>query len=87
MQSLDKVKMGSSSIEKTPFYVLQEGLYRQYQYGLPDEPRQMARFIMHVLESNGYYISNISPNSTESAKSATAEENPMIHTGSIIGDK
>ena len=40
----------------TPFYILQEGLYKEYQYGLPDEPRRMAKFVIHLLESNGYTI-------------------------------
>lgn len=43
--------------ERDIFYILQEGLYKQYQYGLPDEPRRMARYVMHVLDSNGYVVS------------------------------
>lgn len=58
----------------TPFYILQEGLYHQYQYGLPDEPRRMARYIMHILETNNYHIVKLDHNSTESAKSATREK-------------
>jgi hypothetical protein len=58
----------------TPFYILQEGLYHQYQYGLPDEPRQMAKFIMYILEKNNYHIVKLDHNSTESAKSATREK-------------
>lgn len=42
--------------EKDIYYILQEGLYKQYQYGLPDEPRRMARYVMHVLNSNGYVV-------------------------------
>jgi len=40
----------------TPFYILQEGLYKQYQYGLPDEPRRMAQYIIHILDQSGYKI-------------------------------
>lgn len=46
-----------SEEERDIFYILQEGLYKQYQYGLPDEPRRMARYVMHVLDSNGYVVS------------------------------
>ena len=66
----------------TPFYILQEGLYRQYQYGLPDEPRRMARFIMYLLDTNGYIISKLDP---KSEKSAAAREENTIHTGSTMG--
>lgn len=60
----------------TPFYILQEGLYRQYQYGLPDEPRRMARFIIHILDTNGYIISKLDPKSEKSA--AAREETRSI---------
>jgi hypothetical protein len=43
-------------IDKNIIYVLQEGLYKEYEYGLPDEPRRMARYVMHVLNSNGYEV-------------------------------
>lgn len=38
-------------------YVLQKELYKEYEYGLPDDPGSMARYIMHVLDSNGYVVS------------------------------
>jgi len=68
----------------TPFYILQEGLYRQYQYGLPDEPRRMAKFIIHILDTNGYNISKFDP---ESEKSAAAREETRSILDRLWDDK
>lgn len=68
----------------TPFYILQEGLYRQYQYGLPDEPRRMAKFIIHILDTNGYNISKLDP---ESEKSAAAREETRSILDRLWDDK
>lgn len=40
-------------------FVLQAGLYKEYEYGLPDDPGSMSRYIVHLIESNGFKIEKV----------------------------